>query len=158
MDEWISPFIADWSESGETLVMTAEATAGAVGPVASIEEWLAWLQPRAALQARFVEAATSARKLPADNVVVFATEGLDIVGAGRGVSVDGLTGLYDITVDPGHRRRGLGRELVRRLSAWAAERSDVLYLQVAAVNTAAIELYETEGFVESYRYRYRRPA
>jgi ribosomal protein S18 acetylase RimI-like enzyme len=156
MDEWISPFLVDWPESGETIVMTAAATGGTVGPAGTIEDWLAWLQPRAALHARFAEAAASARRLPTDNVVLFATQGRNIVGAGRGVSIDGLTGLYDITVDPEYRRRGHGRALLRRLSAWAAERSDLLYLQVAAVNTTAIQLYETEGFVERYRYRYRR--
>jgi ribosomal protein S18 acetylase RimI-like enzyme len=121
----------------------------------TLPDWLAWLSPRAALPERFAEAAESARRIDVDNVVVFSTEGRHIVGAGRAVSTDGLTGLYDISVDTDARRRGHGRSLLKRLMAWAAERSEDVYLEVGALNSAAIELYAGEGFVERYRYRYR---
>lgn len=156
MDAWLDHHLAGWTETGDTVVMTAAGSAGEVGPTGSVEDWLAWLSPRASLPARFAEAAASARRLDVDNVVLFSAEGRHIVGAGRAVSTDGLTGLFDISVDADVRGRGHGRSLLKRLMAWAADREDAVYLQVAAVNEAAIELYRSEGFVERYRYRYRR--
>ena len=156
MDDWLDPHLTGWTETGDTIVMVATGSTGNIGPIGSIEDWLAWLSPRATLPGRFAEAAASARRLQHDNVVLFSAEGRHIVGAGRAVSVDGSTGLFDITVDPDARRRGHGRSLLKRLMAWAVDRSDDVYLQVAAVNEPAIALYRSEGFSDLYHYRYRR--
>ncbi len=156
MDGWLDEHLSGWTETGDTIVMAARGSTGDVGPTCSVEDWLAWLSPRASLPARFAEAAASARRLDADNVVLFSTEGRHIVGAGRAVSTEGMTGLFDISVDSDVRRRGHGRSLLRRLMAWAAERGEEVYLQVGAVNEPALQLYRSEGFVERYRYRYRR--
>jgi ribosomal protein S18 acetylase RimI-like enzyme len=157
MDTWIDPMIRQWTEAGEALVMTVEPQRCEVGSTISIDEWITWLAPRAASSGRFDEASASARRLDADNIVATATEGGRIVGVARAVSTNGLTGLFDITVDPEHRRRGHARSMIDRLRGWAAQRNEQVYLQVAAVNRPAITLYESMGFVERYRYRYRSP-
>ncbi len=158
MDTWIEPSITGWSEAGEALVMTSEAQSADVGPSITVEEWLAWLRPRAMLPGRFEEAASSARRLTADHVIVTESRGAAIIGAARAVSTHGLTGLFDITVDPENRRHGHARSMIKRLKGWAATRGELVYLQVAVVNLPAIALYQTEGFTERYRYRYRSPA
>jgi ribosomal protein S18 acetylase RimI-like enzyme len=157
MDRWIDPLITRWSESGESIVMVAETRPAAVGGTISIDEWLAWLAPRAMSQPRFAEAAASVRRLEADNVIVTMSHEGQTVGAGRAVSANGVTGLFDITVDPEHRRRGHARAMTRQLMGWAHARAESVYLQVAEVNRPAIALYESEGFTERYRYRYRSP-
>jgi ribosomal protein S18 acetylase RimI-like enzyme len=157
MDQWICPLIRGWSEAGEALVMTSEPATADVGATISIEQWLDWLRPRAGAAGRFAEASSSARRLTADNVIVTTSVGNQIVGAARAVSTGGLTGLFDITVDPEHRRRGHARSMIRRLQGWAADRNEPVYLQVAVVNVQAIALYESDGFTERYRYRYRSP-
>lgn len=157
MDTWIEPMIRQWTEAGEAFVMTIGPQRCEIGSTISIDEWIGWMAPRAESSGRFDEAATSARSLDADNIVVTATERGEIVGVARGVSTNGLTGLFDIMVDPEHRRKGHARSMIDRLRGWAAERGDEVYLQVAAVNRPAITLYESVGFVERYRYRYRSP-
>ena len=157
MDTWIDPMIRRWSEAGEALVMTIDPEPAEVGASISIDAWLDWLASRAASSGRFDEAAASARRLDADNVVVTSTAGGGIIGAARAVSTGGLTGLFAIMVDPEHRRRGHARSMIDRLRGWAAERNQEVYLQVAVVNRPAITLYESMGFIERYRYRYRSP-
>lgn len=157
MDAWIDPMIRRWTEAGEALVMSVEPQRCEIGSTISIDGWIGWLAPRAVSSGRFDEAVASARRLEVDNVVVTATEGGEIVGVGRAVSTNGLTGLFDIMVDPEHRRRGHARSMIDRLCGWAAGRDERVYLQVAAVNRPAITLYESMGFVQRYRYRYRSP-
>jgi ribosomal-protein-alanine N-acetyltransferase len=53
-----------------------------------------------------------------------------------------------VAVDPGVRRRGLGRALVREMVEHArALRLRAVQLHVSVTNGAAIALYEAEGFV-----------
>jgi GNAT superfamily N-acetyltransferase len=54
--------------------------------------------------------------------------------------------LVSMWVNPGYRRRCIGRELVRRVSEWARLRADRIELWVTQNNTAAIALYTTCGF------------
>lgn len=157
MDEWIDPAIERWTESGEALVMTIDPRPQDVGSSISIDQWLDWLSPQAVSSGRLEEAASSARRLEADNIVVTATIGDEIIGAARAVSTNGLTGLFDITVDTEHRRRGHARSMIDRLRGWADQRDEQVYLQVAVVNVPAITLYRSMGFVVRYRYRYRTP-
>lgn len=67
-------------------------------------------------------------------------------------------GLRSITVDPAHRRRGLGLRLVAALLEWGAERgATTAYLQVLGDNAPALALYDGLGFTEHHRYRYLAP-
>ena len=163
LDAWLDRYLDGWTESGETIVMVA--TPSVVAPsdaptvaAHSIEEWVDWVEPRAAHSERFIEAAESARRLPTDNIVVFACDDAgNRVGTGRAVATNGLVGLYDVQVDETDRRRGHGDRITAELMDWAAGRSLSVYLQVEAFNTAALALYERHGFSELYRYRYRSP-
>lgn len=64
-------------------------------------------------------------------------------------------GYRTIVVSDGHRRQGLGRQVMAALLEWSAERgATTAYLQVLGDNTAALGLYTGIGFVEHHRYRY----
>jgi GNAT superfamily N-acetyltransferase len=79
------------------------------------------------------------------------------VAAGLAVADAGWVGLFEITVDPEHRHRGLGRIITRGLLGWGrrvgVRRS---YLQVPQSGSAARRLYDSLGFVALYSYWYRR--
>jgi GNAT superfamily N-acetyltransferase len=69
---------------------------------------------------------------------------------------DGWVGVTAVEVDQVHRRRGLGRHVMRALLEWAAERGATdAYLQVARENAAALALYDRLGFAPHHRYHYR---
>ena len=163
LDGWLDEHLDGWAETGETVVMVTTATkdrspeSGATS-TGSIEDWLAWIQPLSEQTERFVEAAESARRLTADNVVVFAHQDEKPVGAGRAVASGDLVGVYDLKVTDAYQRLGHGNAITSSLLAWAADRSSEIYLQVEAVNQPAMNLYRSLGFVELYRYRYRSPA
>jgi ribosomal protein S18 acetylase RimI-like enzyme len=56
---------------------------------------------------------------------------------------------------PDFRRQGLARRIFRTLTAIAAAGgAHSGYLQVDEDNASAIALYEAEGFISKYRYRY----
>ncbi|SEO76503.1 GNAT family N-acetyltransferase [Trujillonella endophytica] len=75
----------------------------------------------------------------------------------RGVVTDGWLGVGAVTVDEAHRRRGLATAVTTALYRWGAERgARWAYLQVAASNAAARQLYRRDGFIEHHRYHYRR--
>jgi GNAT superfamily N-acetyltransferase len=78
------------------------------------------------------------------------------IAIGRVAAAGGWAGLTAIEVDPGHRRRGLGRAVTAALAAAAADRGLTgLYLQVEAENTVARSLYHRLGFTDHHRYHYR---
>jgi len=72
------------------------------------------------------------------------------------VVVDGdWAGFRSISVEPGHRRRGLAVAVMATLLEWCAEQgARTAYLQVLGDNAPAQGLYEGMGFVEHHRYRY----
>lgn len=56
--------------------------------------------------------------------------------------------LTHLIVEPAHRRSGCGAELVARAEALAASRNAYsMYVRTAAVNRAAIALYERAGYI-----------
>lgn len=80
------------------------------------------------------------------------------IGFGLAVVEDGAAGLFDIVIDPAHRRQGHGAALVRGLLQWSRDAgARWAYLQVRAQNPAALALYEGLGFKLLYRYHYRVP-
>ena len=69
---------------------------------------------------------------------------------------DGWLCVTAVTVDDGHRRRGLATAVMAALGAWARERGGhSCVLQVASSNGGALALYERLGFTEHHRYHYR---
>jgi ribosomal protein S18 acetylase RimI-like enzyme len=64
-------------------------------------------------------------------------------------------GIMGMRTAPTFRRRGLARRIFRTLTAFAeASGARQGYLQVDEDNASAIALYEAEGFVSKYLYRY----
>lgn len=80
----------------------------------------------------------------------------DLVSCGLSVTDGPLVGLFDIVTSPAHRQKGYAARLVQgMLSRAAAQGVSTAYLQVVMTNVAAINLYESLGFGEAYRYAYR---
>lgn len=74
---------------------------------------------------------------------------------GASAAEDDWAGVFAMRTDPRFRRQGLARRILRSLMAFAAAAGATrAWLQVEAVNTGAIALYEAAGFTEAYRYRY----
>ena len=79
-----------------------------------------------------------------------------IAACGYGHISGDAVGLFDITVAPAYRNKGLGRLLVRSIMNKAADAGcSRAYLQVVEENAPAVNLYRSEGFSEVYGYWYR---
>jgi ribosomal-protein-alanine N-acetyltransferase len=76
--------------------------------------------------------------------------GRELVAYGVEMIAAGEAHLLNVSVAPGHQRRGIGSELVRFFVKLAREHgADKIYLEVRPSNTAARALYAEHGFVES---------
>jgi ribosomal-protein-alanine N-acetyltransferase len=85
---------------------------------------------------------------------VVAYEAADLVGFACAYVVAGELMINDVAVDPGHRRRGVGRALVVHLLDGARlRRCHRATLEVRPSNAAARRLYEELGFAASGRRR-----
>ncbi len=93
-------------------------------------------------------------------VVGFATlyRGDEPVGIGR-VSVEGAwCGVTSVDVAPSARRQRIGSAVMATLLGWARQQgASSSYLQVRAVNAAALRLYDALGYVTHHPYGYRAP-
>lgn len=96
--------------------------------------------------------------LQADRPVFAAVRSGDVqAGVARGVVHDGWLGVTAVTVDPAHRRTGVGRHLMGELCRWAADLGvERVYLQVDEANTVARQMYDRLGLTVHHRYHYRR--
>ena len=67
--------------------------------------------------------------------------------------------IHTITVVENHRRKGIGRELLKRMIDWArVKTADAIMLEMRLGNDQARPLYEHYGFVEiSKRENYYGP-
>jgi ribosomal protein S18 acetylase RimI-like enzyme len=69
-----------------------------------------------------------------------------------GMAIDQITGIrhpniFLIYVEPGYRRQGIGRELMRQAEVWAKlEGYSQISLQVFTTNQPAIDLYDSLGY------------
>lgn len=89
-----------------------------------------------------------------------ATALVDDVPVARGTAViDGdWVGLHELSVEPGHRRRGLATLLLDALLEWGAEHgASTAWLHVETDNAPGIALYEGLGFTTHHTCRYLRP-
>ena len=97
---------------------------------------------------------------PAEVAFARITRDGAVVARGRGAlnaGSDVRLGISALWTHPDHRRQGLGDAVVSALLEWAAEAGATsAYLQVEAVNAAALAAYERLGFVTHHGYRYLR--
>jgi [ribosomal protein S18]-alanine N-acetyltransferase len=86
-----------------------------------------------------------------------AREGDSLVGYAGLARVDAEAEVHTLAVDPAHRRRGIGRALLRAVLDHVM--GATVFLEVRTDNAAAIALYRSEGFtVIGTRRRYYRPS
>lgn len=79
-----------------------------------------------------------------------------VIAVARGALAQDWLGVTAVTVAEAHRRRGHGTSLMSALATWAADRGGKsIYLQVAADNGPALEMYSRLGFHHHHDYRYR---
>lgn len=140
---------------------TAPDSRAAITVGAPREDWLeaSWrLAPRPEEGAR-----ETLRDLMAGTPAIYLAltdpESRESVAVGRAALVPHrrrtIAVLDQIAVDPGRRREGLGRAVVRSLLSLAAvQGADLALLEVETGNTAARALYRGEGFTPSGEYRY----
>jgi GNAT superfamily N-acetyltransferase len=73
--------------------------------------------------------------------VAYDTPEVHILGGRRD-----LAALWDLRVEPDHRRRGVGTELFRRAAAWSQERGcTMLKIETQNVNVPACRFYAKQG-------------
>jgi ribosomal protein S18 acetylase RimI-like enzyme len=93
--------------------------------------------------------------LPQHRLVAYAEDD-DVSATAMSMREDDCVGLFNVYVEPLHRRRGIGAALCSYLleqgRQWGSTRA---WLAVEADNEAAIRLYRRLGFEEAYRYWYR---
>lgn len=98
-----------------------------------------------------------------DSPGVFALkvgEGGAVAGFVLARAIAGEAEILTLAVDPGRRRQGLARALIRAaVDAAQAAGAETMFLEVAADNAPAIALYEGAGFSPAGRRRgyYARP-
>jgi ribosomal protein S18 acetylase RimI-like enzyme len=86
---------------------------------------------------------------------LFTASHLDsVIGFGRVAlldeAVDGPGGFYlgGVTVDPAHRRHGVGTALTTHRLAWIWERAELAWCVVNVRNAASLRMHEQLGFIE----------
>jgi ribosomal protein S18 acetylase RimI-like enzyme len=95
--------------------------------------------------------------VPSPALFVVSTEDGESVGAGFGVVVDTLLGVFEIVVRPEFRRRGHARRIMAALHGFGlGEGAERVFLQVLADDERAISLYRSLGYGVSHQYWYRR--
>ena len=78
------------------------------------------------------------------------------LAAAMAVRFGDLIGLFEIVSNPNMRRQGFARRIMHTAMLWGLENgAKRAWLQVVAANEPAVELYQSEGFQQAYRYAYR---
>lgn len=94
--------------------------------------------------------------VPARTILAYDPD-LKPVAAALIVNADGIAFLLNVVVTQDMRGLGYGRAIMNAGLNWAAQSgATTAALQVQADNQAATALYGKLGFVEQYRYQYRR--
>ena len=97
------------------------------------------------------------RAVPSPASFVTSKYGSEYVGAGFGVVVGGLLGVFEMAVRPDQQRHGHATEMMSVLHSFGyGEGAEQAYLQVVEDNDAAVGLYRSMGYEVSHRYWYRR--
>ncbi len=94
-----------------------------------------------------------------DRMYVAAEFNGELISYAGVVNLAGTADVLTLTVADGHRRKGIGRELLRRLIDWSrTQKCEAIMLEVRVGNEEAIPLYESFGFIKiSLRKDYYGP-
>ena len=94
-----------------------------------------------------------------DRMYVVAESAGALIAYAGVVNLAGTADVLTVTVEEEHRRKGIGRELLRRLIDWSrTQKCEAIMLEVRVGNEEAIPLYESFGFIEiSLRKDYYGP-
>ena len=105
---------------------------------------------------------------PGHAVELTATEGRAVASIGTGCDplaeaqarLDGdWLGIYGLTVDPGHRRRGLASAVLAELLDWGAEQGALTaWLHVETANPGGLAFWDALGFAPHHTCRYYVPS
>jgi tRNA threonylcarbamoyl adenosine modification protein YeaZ/ribosomal-protein-alanine acetyltransferase len=87
-----------------------------------------------------------------DRMYVVGEFGGELIAYAGVVNLAGTADVLTLTVADEHRRKGIGRELLRRLIDWSrTQKCEAIMLEVRVRNEEAIPLYESFGFIEISR-------
>jgi tRNA threonylcarbamoyl adenosine modification protein YeaZ/ribosomal-protein-alanine acetyltransferase len=87
-----------------------------------------------------------------DRMYVVGESGGELIAYAGVVNLAGTADVLTLTVTDEHRRKGIGRELLRRLIDWSrTQKCEAIMLEVRVGNEEAIPLYESFGFIEISR-------
>lgn len=87
-----------------------------------------------------------------DRMYVVGESGGELIAYAGVVNLAGTADVLTLTVADEHRRKGIGRELLRRLIDWSrTQKCEAIMLEVRVGNEEAIPLYESFGFSEISR-------
>jgi tRNA threonylcarbamoyl adenosine modification protein YeaZ/ribosomal-protein-alanine acetyltransferase len=87
-----------------------------------------------------------------DRMYVVGEFGGQLIAYAGVVNLAGIADVLTLTVADEHRRKGIGRELLRRLIDWSrTQKCEAIMLEVRVGNEEAIPLYESFGFIEISR-------
>lgn len=87
-----------------------------------------------------------------ERMYVVAEKAAELIAYAGVVNLAGTADVLTVTVADGHRRKGIGRELLRRLIDWSrTQKCEAIMLEVRVGNEEAIPLYESFGFIEISR-------
>ncbi len=137
-----------------TLLETAEVPTGVTLETEPTDRWFSRSERPASMWPALRD--MSAR---VNGSLVFASVSVadDAVAIGQGVVADGHLAIYGMSTAPSHRGRGLGRQIIGSLEAWALSMgATTATLQVVIDNDAAQHLYRGVGYESVYQYRYLR--
>jgi ribosomal protein S18 acetylase RimI-like enzyme len=141
-------------------VMTADLGMDAAAQAVAATDTIAWLEGYARITGQAAAARIAhldiLRRIEAPCHFALIEEAGQPVCCGLGVIAGDRLGLFDIATAPRQRGRGLARQLCRGLLAWGQRTgARSAFLQVTEANAAAIGLYGSLGFRDTYRYWYR---
>jgi tRNA threonylcarbamoyl adenosine modification protein YeaZ/ribosomal-protein-alanine acetyltransferase len=87
-----------------------------------------------------------------ERMYVVGEFGGELIAYAGVVNLAGTADVLTLTVADSHRRKGIGRELLRRLIDWSrTQKCEAIMLEVRVGNEEAIPLYESFGFIEISR-------
>jgi tRNA threonylcarbamoyl adenosine modification protein YeaZ len=87
-----------------------------------------------------------------DRIYVVAEYSGEVIAYAGAVNLAGTCDVLTLTVAEEHRKKGIGREMLRRLIDWArTQKCEVIMLEVRVGNEEAMPLYESFGFIKISR-------